>query len=227
MMSATWSASPAAGRCMAGEPFVLNGRVAQVEERFASHAGLEADALLIRFDDREPGQIGVLGTTVKSLEQHIAQGRIHFLESARSVNVRNGWTFDAEGIRGAWRRGDYAGQATGMSADPPKSSAQCRQIKPKIEEAHPADTSLTGVERAIRAGEGTRPAKPHPAALSLLSSGSWRSVQEACHYLWGEWRPEWGERPSYWTVRRWVVANRTSALARPDTRGLDERRAYK
>lgn len=227
MMSAAWSASPAAGRCMAGEPFVLNGRVAQVEERFASHAGLEADALLIRFDDREPGQIGMLGTTVKSLEQHIAQGRVHFLESARSVNVRHGWTFDAESIRKTWRRGDYASQGSGMSADPPKSSMPCQLIKPRIDEAHPADASLTGVERAIRAGEGTRPAKPHPAALLLLSLGSWRSVQEACHYLWAEWRPEWGKRPSYSTVHRWVAAGHTHALARPSVRGLDERRARK
>lgn len=227
MMSATWSASPAAGRCMSGEPFVLDGRVGKVEERFPSHAGLQADALLIRFDECAPGQIGVLGTTVKSLEQSIAQGKVHFLESARSVNVQHGWTLDAESIRRAWRRGDYASQATGMFADPPNSSAPCELLKPIIDEAHPANASLTGVERAIRAGEGTRPAKPHPTALSLLGSGSWRSVQEACHYLWGEWRPEWGKRPSYSTVRRWVAASRTHALDRPSVRDLDERRAYK
>lgn len=50
MMGATWSASPAAGRCMSGEPFVRDGRVGKVEERFPSQAGLQADALLIRFD---------------------------------------------------------------------------------------------------------------------------------------------------------------------------------
>ena len=227
MMSATWSASPAAGRCMSGEPFVLNGRVGKVEERFPSHAGLQADALLIRFDESAPGQIGLLGTTVKSLEQRIAQGRVHFLESARSVNVRHGWTFDAESIRRTWRRGDYANQGAGMSADPPKSSALCQHIKPDINGAHPANASLTGVGRAIRAGKGTRPAKPHPAALSLLGSGSWRSVREACHYLWAEWRPEWGKRPSYSTVRRWVAASRAHALDRPSVRDLDERRAYK
>lgn len=212
---------------MSGEPFVLDGRVGKVEERFPSRAGLQADALLIRFDERAPGQIGVLGTTVESLEQDIARGRVHFLESAAALNVRHGWRSDAESIRRKWRHADYANRGTGMSADPPKSSAPGQHIKLKIDGAHPANASLNAIRRASRSDERIRPAKRNLAALSLLGSGSWRSVREACHYLWAEWRPEWGKRPSYSTVRRWMAASPTPALARPSVRDLDERRVNK
>lgn len=119
MMSATWSASPAAGRCMAGEPFVLNGRVSKVERRFLSNAGLRADALLIHFDESTTCQIGLLGTTVKSLEQHIAQGRAHFLETAAVLNLRHDWMGNVVSTPSKCRAGCYTKPRAAMFVNQP------------------------------------------------------------------------------------------------------------
>ncbi|MBB3349279.1 hypothetical protein FHY02_003766 [Sphingomonas sp. BK069] len=229
MMGATWSASPAAGRCMSGEPFVLDGRVAKVEERFPSPAGLQADALLIRFDKSAPGQIGLLGTTVESLEQRIARGRVHFLESASSVNVRHGWMGNVVSTTMKCCSGRYEPHAEVFAHQPtsPRRLPTSRPVDCAVDGLQPADSRLTSMAQGIHTDRSTRPAEWRVEVLSLIVSRSSMSSREAFRHLRTRWRPEWGVPPSYSTVRRWVAASRPRVLARPSVRDLDERRAFK
>lgn len=230
MMSATWSASPAAGRCMSGEPFVLDGRVGKVEERFPSDAGLQADALLIRFDECAPGQIGVLGTTVKSLEQSIAQGKVHFLESAAALNVRHGWEGDVVCTTASCRSGRYSrpgAEALAPQTKPARRLSTSQPIGCPDSGSHPTKFRRKSIGLGIDTDRCARTAAPHAAALSIISSRAWTSVRQVHDHLSANWRSDWGARPSYRTVHRWVEASRIHALARPSVRDLDERRSYK
>ncbi len=223
-----WSASPAAGRCMSGEPFLLEGRIAKVEERHPSNDGLQADGLFIRFVETcRPDQIGMLGTTVEAIERRIACGQVHFLEGAAAFNARYGWANSADGMdrkhpghrdkhsrkrRCAVRArlADHVGPDGGVSDDP-RSTVSAGA---KSNRCGPFD-------RRIRTTLG------RAATFSIVSSRSWTSIRQVCDRLWADWRPEWGRPPSDRTVRRWVQASCTRMPAAPNVCGPDERRGRK
>jgi hypothetical protein len=206
-----WSASPAAGRCMSGSPFVLDGRIAHVEERYASEAGLHSDVLCIRFEGHcGAGEPGILATTVKSLEDRIADGRVRFLESATAFNAEQGWlaghdcfnpNFGSRRRRFAElaERVDQMGQFDRIGDDfAIRAVPQATTVQPSAYETHRSD----------------RRTAPGPASfLAILTSKPWRSITEVRDQLWKDWQPEWGTRPSDSTVRRWVRKSTAHAPA--------------
>lgn len=201
-------ASPAAGLCMSGTPFLLKGRVARVEERYASLAGLQLDVLQIRFAGlRAPDEIGVLGTTVRLLEQHIKAGQVEFLHDPTEFSASLGRRLDGGDVMPNFRSRYTTASNTTRRARPLVGStsaiADDHGSGGATRYAH-LSSVRTSFTRPVRR-DRQPPVTPGRAAfLAIFTCKPSRSIRKAHADLCIGWQPEWGRRPSYSTVRRWV-----------------------